>query len=755
MYIAICDDQVEELDLLTNLLLLWQEKRQTPIHFKTFRSAAELLDAAEKESFTLYLLDVMMPGTDGLTAAREIRTFDDAAALASQLAEVGHSEQQIDENNLRCAVLRKMLDKPYFGSVEFRPDGEPAEQFYFGLANLMDKRDYSMVVCDWRAPVASLFYENGIGTTAYDSPDGQIRGEVTRLRQYEIENGELRLVIDSDVKIDDSILLNALGGESSDKMKTIISTIQREQNLVIRDSESDLLLVLGPAGSGKTSIALHRVAYLLYRDRKKLKSKNILVFSPNEIFSNYIAGVIPELGEQEVMTTTFAEMIQRYCGSAVTEMYEQIEFLSTAPDTPQNSVRKLGIRLKGSREFPQLVKRFVEDYVPPFESIEFQGKMILPAETMCALYTDRFGHMNRVDRLAAVYGEIERLVGPVQQRYIKEKEAELIANGFAAGDLHVDLKIRRAFRDEADVMLARIKAATQLDFHVLYGRALSYAVEHSEQLSNEEKTLLRSVPFDIPQGERVYFEDGIGIMLLMTLFGALPPVKAIKHVVIDEIQDYCPAQHEIFARVFSNCGLTLLGDTSQLVNTGMGMESGDEILAIYGRNSSGLRRLTKSYRSTTEITTLADAVLKSKAPTEYFERHGRPVEFVTVNSEKSAASLICELLNKVEKAGGATAVITRTIADARRLYQKCRRFVPNLILADDDKMAYEHGRCIIPLALSKGMEFDRVILADSSLYGEEDDKLLYVALTRAMHELTVIGVKKQSILIPKEYYAHE
>ena len=171
-------------------------------------------------------------------------------------------------------------------------------------------------------------------------------------------------------------------------------------------------------------------SFVLYRDRKKLKSKNILVFSPNEIFSNYIAGVIPELGEQEVMTTTFAEMIQRYCGSAVTEMYEQIEFLATAPDTPQNRVRKLGIRLKGSREFPQLVKRFVEDYVPPFESIEFQGKMILPAETMCALYTDRFGHMNRVDRLAAVYSEIERLVGPVQQRYIKEKEAELIANGF-------------------------------------------------------------------------------------------------------------------------------------------------------------------------------------------------------------------------------------------------------------------------------------------------------------------------------------
>ncbi len=686
---------------------------------------------------------------------QQIRTFDDAAALSAQLSEVTHSKKQLDENGLREAVLEKMLKKPYFGRVDFRETGAETEKFYIGLANLMDGHDYSMVVCDWRAPVSTLFYENGIGKTAYESPSGTVEGEVVKLRQYEIEEGELKLVIDAEVKINDAILLNALGGESSERMKTIVSTIQREQNLVIRDSESELLLVLGPAGSGKTSIALHRVAYLLYRDRKKLKSRNILVFSPNDIFSNYIAGVIPELGEQEVMTTTFAEMIQKYCGSPVTEMYEQVEFLATAADTPRNRVRKLGIRLKGSREFARSVRSYIESYVPPFKDLVFQGELLLCGGELAAMYTGRFAHMRRLDRLEAIYAEIARLIEPVRKRYCAAKKAELIGEGYAEGELHVEMKARRAFRDAAGVMLDRIRRATQVDFRELYREALLYAVHQSALFSEQDEKLLYNASKRLPLNEKLKFEDGIGILLVMALFGAIPPVKAIKHVVIDEIQDYSPAQHEIFARVFAGCGLTLLGDTSQLVNTGMGMDSGEEILEIYGRKSSGLRRLSKSYRSTSEITALADAVLCRKEPTEYFERHGKPVRFVTAASEGEAVAVIGRMLTEAGAESGATAVVTKTIAEARRYYQMCRRFVPGLILADDDKMAYERGRCVIPLALSKGMEFDRVIIADSAVYGPQDDRLLYVALTRAMHELTVVGVKKQSPLIPKECYEHE
>ena len=277
--------------------------------------------SAEAER-TLPVLDcaiLVISGTDGVQAHtatlwRLLRRYRVPVILFVNKMDLPGTDRE--------ALMRQLKQKLSDRCVDFSADGEESERFYFGISNLMDKRDYSMVVCDWRTPVASLFYENGIGRTTYQSPDGPVSDAVTRLRQYEIENGELQMVIDADVKIDDSILLNALGGESSEKMKTIISTIQREQNLVIRDSESDVLLVLGPAGSGKTSIALHRVAYLLYRDRKKLKSKNILVFSPNDIFSNYIAGVIPEeeLSADYVLPDPFNPLIVERIKEAIKEV---------------------------------------------------------------------------------------------------------------------------------------------------------------------------------------------------------------------------------------------------------------------------------------------------------------------------------------------------------------------------------------------------------------------------------------------------
>lgn len=676
---------------------------------------------------------------------QQVRTFDDVAELSAQLSEVTHSEMQLNDASHRRAVLEKMQEKPYFGRVDFREPSGAEETVYIGLANLM-RADYTSAVCDWRTPVAGLFYENGVGMTSYEGPDGSVPCEVLRLRQYEIEQGELKLAIDSDVRIDDSILLNVLGGDSSDQMKTIVSTIQREQNQVIRDSDHELLLVLGPAGSGKTSIALHRVAYLLYRDRKKLKSKNVLIFSPNDLFSNYIAGVLPELGEDEAQTTTFADMIRKYCGVSVLEMYEQVEFLATAADTPANRIRRLGIRLKGSPEFPKSVRSFLENYLPPFRDLTFQGERILSAGQLANLYAVRYAHMNRMDRLQAIYDEVARRMKPLRRRYCVAKKEELLRANPSEGETHIDQQVQHAFRDAAGLALKRIRQFTEIDFRELYRKALLYAVRTSNLLNEEEKTQLTETVREMSLRDKLKFEDGVGVLLVMTLFGAIPPDKTIKQVVIDEVQDYSPAQHEIFAAIFANCSLTLLGDTNQLVNTGMGMDDGEAILSIYQRKSSAIRRLTKSYRSTAEIMELAGSVVEQHDTSAWFERHGQPVNWVTAENEREAVDAICDLLEAPGVPNTATAVITKTNAEARRLYAKCSKRVRNLILADHNRMAYERGRCIIPLALAKGMEFDRVILANSAQYGEGEGKLLYVALTRAMHELTVISVRKPSPL---------
>lgn len=676
---------------------------------------------------------------------QQVRTFDDVAELSAQLSEVTHSEVQLDDAMLRRAVLDKMKEKPYFGRVDFREQSGAEETVYIGLANLM-RPDYTSAVCDWRTPVAGLFYENGVGHTFYEGPDGRVPCEVLRLRQYEIEQGHLKLAIDSDVRIDDSILLNVLGGDSSDQMKTIVSTIQREQNQVIRDSDHDLLLVLGPAGSGKTSIALHRVAYLLYRDRKKLKSKNVLIFSPNDLFSNYISGVLPELGEDEAQTTTFAEMIRKYCGVSVMEMYEQMEFLATAADTPANRIRRLGIRLKGSPEFPKNVRIFLERYLPPFRDLTFQGEQILSAGQLATMYAVRYAHMNRMDRLQAIYDEIAKRMKPMRRRYCVAKKEELLHANPSEGETRIDQQVQHAFQDAVGLALKRIRQATEIDFRELYRKALLYAVRVSNLLNENEKTLLTETVREMSLRDKLKFEDGVGILLVMTLFGAIPPDKTIKQVVIDEVQDYSPAQHAIFASVFANCNLTLLGDTNQLVNTGMGMDNGEAILDIYQRKSSAIRRLTKSYRSTAEIMELAGSVVSQNDTSAWFERHGKPVQWITIRNEREAVDVICEILEAPGAPNTATAIITKTNAEARRLYSKCSQRVRNLILADHDRMAYERGRCIIPLALAKGMEFDHVILADSAQYGTDEGKLLYVALTRAMHELTVISVRKPSVL---------
>ncbi len=682
---------------------------------------------------------------------QQVRSFADAADLSSHLSTIALNEDRLSANILRSEVLQRMQGSPYFGRVDFREEGEEVAKIYIGPSNLMNETDYSMIVCDWRAPVASLFYENGCGKTAYDSPVGRIAGTVERLRQYEIQNGQIKLLIDADLKIDDPILMKALGGQSDNHMRSIVSTIQREQNSVIRDSGHDVLLVLGPAGSGKTSVALHRVAYLIYRDRKELNSNNILIFSPNELFSSYIAGVIPELGEKEVKTTTFAGLITRYCGANVTGMYEQIEFLGQSSQDRSAVLRRLGIALKGSEEFCTLLKQFTAEYVPPFRDLVFRGNVIVSKDYLKELYTVRFSHMLPLFRFEAMAEEIQKALAPIEKRYKEEKKKQIYTDdGFAPGEIHVDIKAKRAFRDEAGDMLATIDLLTKPNFPKLYRKALLYAITRTGLFSPWEKKILVRDVCRTDYNGKLFFEDGVGLLLLKGLFGGIRPERLIRHVVVDEVQDYSPAQHEIFARVFPHCKLTLLGDTDQLINRGMGIADGASILPHYPGHSTVLRKLTKSYRSTTEINRFAASVLKEKPAYESFERHGKPVTLRLVDSERNAVREIAEILNSLQGVPGATAVVTRTIADAQRFYQMCQRFVPKLRLSDNENLSYEKGMCVIPLSMAKGMEFDRVIIADSSRYGENDDRLLYVALTRAMHELTVFSVKQHSVLLPSE-----
>lgn len=669
-------------------------------------------------------------------------TWEAASDLAAQNAVLREHENRWAEKDLHAAVLQKMKPSPYFGRVDFIEDGAAdGDKFYIGLSNLMDKSDYRMLVCDWRAPVASLFYDNGRGRTSYLCPDGRISGEVSLLRQYRIGDGELKFVIDSDIRLDDTILQDALASTSNEHMRTIVSSIQKEQNSVIRDSENDLLIVLGPAGSGKTSIALHRIAYLLYRDRNTLTSDNILIFSPNDVFCGYISQVIPELGEPSVRQTTFSDLITQYCSVPVRGMFEQSEFLHA----PDDKARFDCIRFKSSPEFVALAHEFVDSYIPKFTDVTFGGKLILSAAAIKKIYTETLDGMPLTPRLTKLYDIIFRRFGPAEQEFRRALKDEVAAESFD------EWQFRTTFRRKYDASMAdtyaQIRQNTALDYLSLYRSFLYFAVPQWSDASADKAGMLRTAGNVSPDGS-LFFEDGVGLLLLTSLAGAIPAPKKMRHIVLDEVQDYTAAQHEILSRLFAGCSFTMLGDTGQLINPYAGLTDPGKTAGIYGIERYSVKLLTKSYRSTTEINLFAEKVLPEPAGVEYFERHGKPVCEETLPDE---AALIDALKIAAVCPSGSTAILTKTVAEAKLLYQMLHPYVPALRLLISDDVDYRLGLWIMPVALAKGLEFDRVIVADSSKYACEQDRgLLYVACTRAMHELTVFSLGAPSPLIRRD-----
>ena len=674
-----------------------------------------------------------------------IRNSDEANLMSSQNDIIISSQKSLDETDNQISTLEKMLSSPYFGRVDFTSDSGESFSAYIGSATLMDKENFQTYVCDWRAPVASLFYENGCGRSFFESPDGKEPGNVTLLRQYKIENGEIKLIVDSDVRIDDSLLMNALSADSSDRMKTIVSTIQREQNAVIRDARNDMLVVLGPAGSGKTSIALHRIAYLLYRDRDKLKSKNVLIFSPNEIFSDYIARVIPDLGESEVPQTTFCDVIRKFCSFETEGLYSQLEFIASEDVTDEDGLRRKWIQIKGRLEFAFLARKFAAEYAPKYKNILFNGTTIMSASEMKALF-EKNPSTDVLTRLAHLRATLTQRLAPHRKEFREKITREL--NSISVNPAQWE-ELKQSYDDVVAQTLSAVAGCTSLDWPSLYTRFLRYALKNLVSDSELQKELA-SFSENAMQRTPLYYEDGVGLLLLKACFGAIPRQTTVKHVVIDEVQDYSPAQHEIFRLLFPHCRFTVLGDLLQLINSGMGADSAEKILGIYGFAKSEVRLLGKSYRSTLEIATVSSSVLSDPPEYDIFNRHGDPVRFCLAEDKRELVFLLESELSRIHAQGTATALICRTAAECRALYQKLKQKLPDLRLVCTDEDPYHHGLVIMPLALAKGMEFDSVVVSDSSLYTREEDRNhLYVACSRAMHRLSVCAVKNQSPLFPE------
>jgi DNA helicase II / ATP-dependent DNA helicase PcrA len=645
----------------------------------------------------------------------------------------------------------KMLQSPYFGRIDFCESGEErSEKYYIGLSNLIND-DFDFLVYDWRAPASSMFYDYEIGKAIYKCPEGAIDGELTLKRQYKINKGKLMYMFDSNLKIDDDILQEILSKSTDNKMKAIVTTIQREQNKVIRNEEYKNLIVQGPAGSGKTSIALHRIAYLLYKHREKVRPQNIVIFSPNEIFNDYISNVLPQLGEDNMLQTTFKEYMHKALGGTlIKEDYsDMMEYILTSKKHVEYEKRIRNIKYKSSIKFVEVLKQYA-DYVEKtdrnFTDLVFKDKLIISINQLEELYYKDYINLPLKRRLNKIRERIMFLLEPHKKERLSEIYEELWETGSYIEEREATEKAINIVREEMKDIYEQIIKLTDFDLLDIYKKLF----KKLELFSEDEIEEIKSYTLESLKGRILNYEDQTVLLYLKGVFGDLPKTSEIKYVIIDEAQDYTPLQYEIFNQLFSHASITMLGDLNQSINPFMNIGDYNNISHIFPQNNTCIINLTKSYRSTMEITKFSRRLLKKEVTDEYVERSGdKPIVLGFPDEQSIKEAILKDIEMYKENGFKSIGVITRTIKEAQEVHSFLKDKVEvKVIMRDDDE--YINGTLVIPSHLAKGLEFDVVLIynAGNENYSCEEERLLfYTACTRALHRLCVYYTGKLTMLL--------
>ena len=629
----------------------------------------------------------------------------------------------------KVAHLKRMLRSPYFGRIDFLEKGEgTAEKIYIGIYHLHENDTMASLVYDWRAPVSSMFYDFETGPASYSCPAGVIEGELLLKRQYKIEENDIVYMFDSSLSINDAMLQEILGKSTDSRMKTIVTSIQKEQNTVIRNSGDRILIVEGPAGSGKTSIALHRAAYLLYKYRDTIKSENILIFSPNHVFEDYISHVLPELGEENIRRSTFADFFGKafLAGRQTETVNQQMEYIL---QSDSNGIRLGCIAFKASPLFLAALKRYVqrlEDGMDlKFRDLTYHHTLLISAEEMYQLYKNQSGRLPYANRLEKIR---RRLISLLEEKE-KERARESSKNDSST----------EALRAEYELVKTGIMQMTTFDVYALYVNLLT-DIEAFVQTAdkNEAARYRRFAAYTLRELEQgiISYEDFAPMVYLEAVLEGQNAAASIKHVIIDEAQDYTPVQYEIFRTVFRNCNMTILGDIHQTVNGYMNIGGFDRISDAFGAGSKRIA-LTKSYRSSKELADFCRSLLLFPGKSEQLNRHGAKPKVIQVGTDRLYQRIADDVADLKSKGCKLIAVICRTASQCRAVYKAIGSSV-DISLISNRNEAYSGDVAVIPSYLAKGLEFDAV-LVDSIEVGDyhapEDRRLLYTVCTRALHEL--------------------
>lgn len=675
--------------------------------------------------------DVRENTEHGITSLYTSDGFEALVELSQYINPVTDKIIDYEEEEHKILLLEKMIKSPYFARIDFKFDDEDEfEKIYIGRSSLRKNSYQEMYVYDWRSPIASVFYRFMTGEAFYDAPCGRVTGELNLKRQYEIKNGILEYFFDSDVQIVDEFLRQLLSQNTTAKMKAIVETIQHEQDVVIRDMENDLLMVQGVAGSGKTSIALHRAAYLMYQGlQTKLSANNIMIISPNSIFEQYISNVLPELGEDNVISSVFEDILSELLnGRKIQSRNDFLENLIV--NSKYKEISRNSIEFKTSSFFREILDQFLID-IPrqwiKFEDVYYEGKCVVSGQIL----KDK------------ILGRPETPLGIK----LEQLEDYILEQIFGTGK-------GRGHKEEKNLIKQEIQKFIKIDIVELYkilfsNEAYFYSLLQNSNPSQNIKNIWKYTKENL-EADSLYYDDAIAIAYLYLKIYGTNKYKNIKQVVIDEAQDYYPLQYEIFNLLFSNAKFTILGDMKQTLAKKEDISFYEQIQKILNKKKSSLIMLDKSFRCTNEILNFSLKFIEQSSQIKSFNRNGdSPKVYIADNSEIFIDEIVKEIKLCQEKGFQSICLICKTEKNSTYLFNKIKHKL-DIQLIKNGSVSDLQGVFILPVYMSKGLEFDTVLIcdADSQNYHDEDDKnLLYVACTRALHKLSLFCENEVSPLI--------
>lgn len=589
--------------------------------------------------------------------------------------------------------LFKIQNSPYFGSIIFEEENELPKIIYLGITHLEDKNK-NYLIYDWRAPISSLFYDYEVGECSYKAPEKVIKGNLKRKRQYKIEDGKIKHIFDNSINIDDSLLQEVLSNDGSEKMKNIVNTIQQEQNKIIRNVEDKSLIVQGIAGSGKTSVALHRIAFLLYKI-ENLSSKNVLIFSPNNVFSEYISNVLPELGEDNPSETTYANFLE----SCIKE-YKSIETF-TEFIARYYTYKEKNIDLVKYKQSDEIIKD-IEDYVLYLiKNIKFTKNIEI----------DIFNEVTK-EQLKELFERYDRF--PLFTR-ITEISKKLSEN-YARGKLTLARSINKKILESMNI---------EKNYKKIYYNFYKSKFCKIKLSDNEIRKFVNK--------NKINYEDAIIFSYIKGLLEGFNYNNMIKEIVVDEAQDYTLLQYKILSKIFKKSSFSILGDVNQTINPYYKYESLEQIKEVLDKTK--YLELTKTYRSSKEIIEYTNKILNLTFVSAIRKDNNKPVLFrKETNLKKQLLNDISYLKNEYKS----VAIITKDDEEANEIYNLLKDNI-NIGKITINEEIFRKDLIVVPSYMAKGLEFDSVIVYNkiNNIYKENEKYLYYVACTRAQHELII------------------